>query len=295
MAPTPEPKSPTVIRDDESSFDGVIAFMWRQKIPLLVMASLGAVVGVTTSFLFTPQFKADAVLIPSDENLGSNLNGALGNLSGLASLVGLDKSGSKENEAVETLKSRVLTSKYIEANNLLPILFPKRWDAIKGKWKADGSGRVPTVNDGFLLFDKSIRDVVQNRKTGLINVSVTWEDPVLARHWVDGLVDAANDVLRVQAVERSTRNLEYLKKAAENTTVFEVKSTIYKLMESEIKKQMLAIGGKDYAFRVVDPAVVPERKVFPTRSVFLILGAILVPGLWCTFFALRTYKQTKIR
>jgi uncharacterized protein involved in exopolysaccharide biosynthesis len=295
MTSNQEPKSPTVILDDESSFDRAMVFTWRHKVPLLVMVCLGAALGFATSFLFTPKFRADAILIASDETLGANLSGTLGSLGGLASLVGLDKSANKENEAVETLKSRALTSKYIEANHLLPILFQKRWDSINGKWKPDGSSRVPTVNDGFLLFDKEIRNVVENRKTGLINISVTWEDPILAKQWVDGLVDAANDVLRLRAVDRSSRNLEYLKKAAESTTVFEVKTTIYKLMETEIKKQMLATGGKDYAFRVVDPAVVPERKVFPIRGLFLILGAILIPGLWCTFFALKTYKQKTIR
>jgi uncharacterized protein involved in exopolysaccharide biosynthesis len=68
----------------------------------------------------------------------------------------------------------------------------------------------------------------------------------------------------------------------------EVKATISKLMETEIKKEMVATGDKNYAFRVVDPPVVPERKVFPLRSVFLILGGLAAPVFWSLMIVLRS-------
>jgi uncharacterized protein involved in exopolysaccharide biosynthesis len=36
---------------------------------------------------------------------------------------------------------------------------------------------------------------------------------------------------------------------------------------------MMALQNKDYAFRVVDPAVVPDKKSFPRRPLFAALGA----------------------
>jgi uncharacterized protein involved in exopolysaccharide biosynthesis len=278
-----------VVVESESDFDRAIAFMWRYKVQLLVAACLGGAAGFAISFLFTPQYKADAVLVPSDEMLGANLNGMLGSLGGLASLVGLDKSGNKESEALETLKSRALTTLYIDKNGLLPVIFHSRWDPIARDWKA--GSHIPTLADGYRVFDKQIRTVVENRKTGLVSISITWEDPHLAKEWTDGLVNAANDTLRTQAIERSARNIEYLKKASDETSVMEVKSTISKLMEAEIKKQMVASGDKNYAFRVVDPPVAPERKDFPHRSVFLVLGAIAAPVLWSLFIVLTRYKR----
>jgi uncharacterized protein involved in exopolysaccharide biosynthesis len=58
---------------------------------------------------------------------------------------------------------------------------------------------------------------------------------------------------------------------------------------------MIAAGGKDYAFRVVDPAVVPERKVFPVRSLFLVLGALFVPAIWSVTIALRRRNARVVR
>jgi uncharacterized protein involved in exopolysaccharide biosynthesis len=271
---------PPAFFDEDSIFERGAAFLFRHKGALALMAVLGGAAGFAISYGFTPLYTADAILIPSDEMLGITQGGSLGGLGGLASLVGVNvPGGNKQNEAVETLRSRGLTRSYIESNGLLPILFQNKWNFGTHNWT---SRRVPTLDDGYRKFDKKIRAVVENRKSGLVTISITWEDPQLAKQWVDGLVQGANDLLRKQAIERSAHNLEYLQKAAEATSIMEVKTTVYKLMESEIKKQMIASGDKNYAFRTVDPAVVPERKVFPKRFLFLISGALIGALAWCT-------------
>jgi uncharacterized protein involved in exopolysaccharide biosynthesis len=252
---------------------------------------MGGIAGIAVSYLFTPAFRADALLVPSDEVLGLNQNALLGGIGGLASLVGIGGSGSRESEALAVLKSRALTSAYIRDNELLPIIFHDRWNSEAHKWKSDKNGQVPTLQDAYTIFDKSIRLVVENRKTGLITISVTWRDPKLARQWVDGLVNAANNFLRRQAIERSTNNLEYLKKELDKTSIVTVKDTISKLMETELKKQMMASGNSDYAFRIVDPAVVPERKVFPKRSIFAVIGSIFGCMIWLSVVAFRNKRS----
>jgi uncharacterized protein involved in exopolysaccharide biosynthesis len=271
--------------DGRSDINRIVLQLWKRRFVLVLLAVVGGGAGFALTFWVSPKYKADAVLIASDEILGLNASGALGSLGGLASLVGVGGAGNKESEAVETLKSRGLTISYIESKGLMPILFPGRWDAETNKGKANFLGRVLTLEDGYLKFDKSIRTIVENRKTGLVTITVTWTDPNLAEQWVEGLVKAANDRLRSKAEERSSRNLEYLRKASEATSVMEVKTSIYKLMETEIKKQMVAYGAEDYAFRTVDPAIVPQRRSYPVRAFFLLFGAFLVPliylmGVW---------------
>jgi uncharacterized protein involved in exopolysaccharide biosynthesis len=273
------------VNDGRSDLNRIILQLWRRRFFLALLATAGGAAGFALSFWVSPEYKADAVLIASDEILGLNANGALGSLGGLASLVGVGGAGNKESEAVETLKSRGLTSSYIESNGLMPILFPGRWDAATNKGKPNFLGRTPTLEDGYRKFDKSVREVVENRKTGLVTITVKWTDPILAKQWVDGLIKATNDRLRTKAEERSSRNLEYLRKASEATSIMEVKTSIYKLMETEIKKQMVAYGADEYAFRTVDAATVPERRSFPVRSLFLFFGALLFPlvylaGVW---------------
>jgi uncharacterized protein involved in exopolysaccharide biosynthesis len=285
---TANPKPSEVMPETMSNLEQAIVFLVRHKALLLALAIAGGAAGFALSFCFTPLYRADAVLVPSDEIQGLSENGGI--VGGLASLVGVGAPGSKESEAIETLKSRALTRSFIEANGILPIIFHKRWDSATKKWRVDRQGRVPTLEDGFREFDKNILTVVENHKTGLINISIIWEDPALAKQWIVGLVDAANDRLRTQAISRSTLTLEYLQKVSATMSITEVKTAIYKLIESEIKKQMIAAGGKDYAFRVVDPPVVPERKVSPVRSLYSVGGALIVPAIWSLILVLRRYN-----
>src|SRR5258707_872970 len=83
----------------------------------------------------------------------------------------------------------------MQANELLPVLFHNKWDSTAHKWKSDRKDYVPTLADGYKLFDNSIRTVIENRKTNLTSLSITWEDPKLAKQWADGLVNATNDLL----------------------------------------------------------------------------------------------------
>jgi uncharacterized protein involved in exopolysaccharide biosynthesis len=55
----------------------------------------------------------------------------------------------------------------------------------------------------------------------------------------------------------------------------ELRSVIYSLIESEIKKAMLARGDIEFALRVVDPAVVPEKPSSPKRWLWMLGGGIL--------------------
>jgi uncharacterized protein involved in exopolysaccharide biosynthesis len=273
----------------ESLFDRGFKLLLQHIRLFLSLTVSGAIAALAISYSFTPVFKADITLVPSDETLGLDQNSLLGGFSGIASLVGVGGGalGNKESEAIAILRSRGLVWSYMQANELLPILFPKKWDSAAHKWKSDKKSYVPTLEDGYRMFDKDIRNVVENRKTNVITLYLTWQDPRLAKQWADGLVDAANDLLRRQQIERSTKNLDYLRTASEKTSIVEVKNSIYKLMESEIKKQMIAMGNKDYAFRVVDPAVVPERKVFPKHSYFAVFGAAAGAVIW---FLLVTFR-----
>ncbi len=52
----------------------------------------------------------------------------------------------------------------------------------------------------------------------------------------------------------------------------ELQRSIYSLIESEIKKVMIANGSDEFAFRVVDPARVPEQRVSPKRALITAVG-----------------------
>ena len=58
------------------------------------------------------------------------------------------------------------------------------------------------------------------------------------------------------------------------TDVVTVKQAIYSILQSEINKEMLARGNDEYAFKILDPAVAPERPSTPPAW-FLMLGGLV--------------------
>lgn len=266
-------------KSDEITFYDLALFAIRKW--WIGVLCMGLAVGLALWLAITgqPIYRAEATLIlaqPPDQS-ESGLSGQLGSLAALAG-VSLRGSSDRKSEAIATMQSRTLTDSFVKDNNLLPVLFASRWDQATQQWKPDV--KVPTLWDANKLITRDVRKVVEDRKTGLITLAVEWSDPELAAAWAFDLVERTNKLLQQSAYERSTRNIEYLKKQLEQTNIIEVRQAIYKLMESELKTSMLAQRSEDYAFKVLDSAVVPEEKVRPRRVLIVALGIVAGMFLW---------------
>lgn len=239
------------------------------------------------SYLVKPVYKADVLLSPAQNPAGMSggKSSMAGQLGGLASIAGLASQDTPTTQVyLATLKSRLLTEQFVKEKNLLPVLFAADWDSGTGTWKSSVK-KPPTLWDANRLFEKSIRTVVEDKKTSLITMVIAWGDPTLAASWANELVARTNTFLRTVAVERSSRNLRYLQQQLEKTSVIEVRQSIDNLIENEIKTLTLAEGADEYAFWVIDPAVVPEKRSSPDRILFAVGGLAL--GFICgTLFAL---------
>ena len=152
----------------------------------------------------------------------------------------------------------------------MPVLFAADWDENQRTWRV-ASDDVPTTEDAYRLFD-SIRSVDEDLSTGLITVTVTWTDPKLAADWANALVDDVNEQLRDRAILVSRKNLEFLNAELRTVGEIEVRTAIYGLIEAEMKNAMFANARSEYAFKVIDPAVVPEKKHWPNRLLLVLIG-----------------------
>jgi hypothetical protein len=74
-----------------------------------------------------------------------------------------------------------------------------------------------------------------------------------------------NDYLRANAIAQSERNIAFLGQEAAKTYVVGVKQAICEILQSEIRKEMLARGSEEYAFRILDRALPPERAASPRK------------------------------
>jgi uncharacterized protein involved in exopolysaccharide biosynthesis len=259
--------------------------LYRYRVALFVFGCTVAV-GVV-SLVLRKQYDAAVVIsavTTTSEKSFSGAGGALGGLSSIAALAGMSLGGdSKKAESIATLQSQALTARYIQDNNLLPILYPDKWDAKTGKWTDTNPKTMPTLWKAIQFF-KHVRTVSTDTKTGLVTLTIRWDDPVLAAKWANGLVKMANDYEREAAMVEADRNKAYLTQQAAETDNVGIKQATYNLLQAEISKGMIARGTDQYAFKVIDPAIVAEKAAFPQKTIW-VLAAFFGSSILAVFYA----------
>jgi uncharacterized protein involved in exopolysaccharide biosynthesis len=281
----------------EISLDALLAAARRDLWSVLGCVVLLTALTAAAAFIMVPKYRVQVVMLPvkADDTRGA-LAGMVGQLGGLAGLAGLSLGGgSNKDEYLEYLRSKAFTARFIEDQKMLPVLFDKYWDEDNARWDVDDPEDVPTLADGVRRFDRSVRAVQEDRRTGIITLSVVWKNRELAARWANLLVEQANRDLRQRAIEEADASLRYLDVELAKTNVVGLQQSIYRLIESEIRVKMLANVRESYAFKVIDPAVAPDADdwIRPKRAAMIAIGAFvgLLAGLVVVAWRLRRAQQ----
>ena len=282
MAYIPPVESEEVETVDFRTFMGL---MWRYRRSVAVTCVVFGLASLGLALFLQPYFKADTVLVyVHDKGMGNGQGSLDEALGGLASLAGMNLmgAGAEDSEALAVLDSRRLAEEFIERNHLVPVLLrnsrkrPTMWRAVR-RFK----------EDGVLLVHKDPRK-------DTTTVTITWKDPQQAAEWANGFAALANEVIREHTVDESSRNIAYLNEQIAKTTAVDLRRMLYDILEGQTKTLMLANAREEYAFQVVDPAVVPEIKAGPHRSLIVLGGLVLGLALAGGFaFAHDRYRRQR--
>jgi uncharacterized protein involved in exopolysaccharide biosynthesis len=267
----------TPIPQDEISLKEILQLLRRRKWAVLLVTAVFTLTAGVAAKLTPKTYKASIIVSAATNQPGSGqtggLNSVVSQFSGLASLAGLAMGGdSHRAESIAVLQSEALTEGYIRDNDLLPVLYPKQWDALQKRWNVTDPEKTPTVWKATQKFKRSIANVSTDTKTGLVTLTIVWKDRQLAAKWANELVKKTNDYLRAKAIVEADRNIKYLNGEALTTDVVGVKTAIFSIMQNEINKEMLARGSDEYALKVVDPAVAPEEPYSPQPVMWILIG-----------------------
>jgi uncharacterized protein involved in exopolysaccharide biosynthesis len=245
-------------------------------------------VGLAVAYaLFSPEvFKAETLLAPATEEK-SAASSALSQFGGLAAMAGISiPSDSNVEQVVATLNSRKFLCTYINQNNLIPVLFEEVWDEASQSWLVQTQEDEPTEQKAIKYFKDNLLAVSEDKKSGLITLSISWKDPEVAAEWANDLVKQLNEQLREKAITDSQKRIGYLEQELAKTTLQDMRAVLYNLLESEKQKAMLANVNEDFALEVIDPAVAPETKEKPKRKLIVALGGVCggFLGIFAVFF-----------
>lgn len=281
--------------DDEIDLRELFGALWAGSRKIIAITAVFAFVSVIYALSLSDQFKATVLLAPAQSD-SSDLSGALGQLGGLASLAGVDIGGGDSSEAQmaqEIMKSWSFIDVFIAENNIsVEVYAAEGWsrgsnelqidddiyDAETKTWlvENDNTGEVGPPSSWVLFQAFSERLVVsENKKSGLVSVSIEYYSPQIAKQWLDMYVAAINAHMQQRQMEKVTNNINYLQAQIENTSIAEMREVFYTIIAEQTKNKMLAEASPEYAFVAVSPSMVPEEKSQPERAFICIIGTLL--------------------
>ena len=281
--------------DDEIDLRELFGVLWAGKIKIIAITAVFALASVIYALSVPNQYKATALLSPAQSS-GGGLSGALGQLGGLASLAGVNIGGGESSEAQvaqEIMKSWNFIEGFIKSNDLaVEIYAAEGWskssnslqinsdlyDESNSQWLVENNdtGELGPPSSWKLFGDfLGMLSVSEDKKSGLVSVSIEYYSPQIAKHWLDLYVAAINGHMQERKMAEVTRNITYLEAQIKKTNIAEMKEVFYTIIEEQIKSKMLAEASPDYAFVPVSPSMVPEEKSQPKRALICILGTLL--------------------
>jgi uncharacterized protein involved in exopolysaccharide biosynthesis len=298
--------------DDEIDLRELFGVLWAGKIKIIAITVVFAVASVIYALSVPNQYKATALLAPAQSD-GGGLSGALGQMGGLASLAGISLGGGESGEAQiaqEIMKSWSYIEGFITENNIAVEVFAAEgwskgsnelqidddlYDTETKIWSVrnDATGEVGPPSSWELFEEFSERLAVsEDKKSGLVSVSIEYYSPQVAKQWVDLYVESINRFMQQRQVTKVSLNIEYLQAQIGKTSIAEMHEVFYSIIEEQTKNKMLAEASPDYAFVAVGPSMVPEEKSQPKRALICILG-VLLGGMLSVLLVLVTHYARK--
>ena len=282
-------------QDDEIDLKELFIALWKGKWIIILVTVIFAVGGVLYALSQPNTYKAEAVLASANDSKSGGLAAMASQFGGLASLAGISLGGGGTDSkamALATLQSRQFLNAFIHKYDLLvPLMAGEKWnpstdtlqlnpeiyDTQSKIWIREvepGKTPEPTDWEAYKEFKKIIA-VSESKDNGLVTLSITHLSPTIAKQWVDWLVIDLNAWVKKQSLDEARRNISYLEEQIERTSISDMQSVFYQLIEEQTKNLMLAQVQDEFAFKIIDPAVVPEEKAGPKRALICVLAFLL--------------------
>ncbi len=281
--------------DDQIDLRELFGVLWSDKIKIIVITAIFAVGSVFYALSIPNQYKATALLAPAQSD-GGGLSSVLGQLGGLASLAGVsigDGESSESQIAQEIMRSWSFVEGFITDNEIaVEVYAAEGWNRESNQLKIDNdvyevetkTWRVEDDHTGiegpptsWQLFEEFLErlSVSEDKKSGLVSVSIEYYSPQIAKEWLDRYVASINAHMQSRQVAKVSNNIDYLKAQIDKTSIAEMREVFYTIIEEQTKNKMVAEASPDYAFVAVSPSMVPEEKSQPKRALICISGTLL--------------------
>ena len=313
LTPNKDPFLQNPYPDDEIDLKELFMVLWGGRWLISAVTGLAVAISVAVALSLPNIYTASALLAPAESG-GGGLSGLMKQYGGLASLAGVSLPGGEEGSraqlGMQLMRSRAFIGDFVERRDILPelmaveswdagsgdIIFdPESYDAASKTWLRDVDGprlAKPSAQEAHKAFVE-VLGVSEDKQTGYITVSIDHQSPVIAAQWVNWLVEDVNAAVKAQDVTEAKKSIEYLKQQIANTSLADLQAMFFELIQSQTETVMLTEVRPEYVFKTIDPAVVPEEKSKPSRSLICVLGTLLGGMLGVVIVLIRHYARSE--
>ena len=277
----------SVNHDDEIDLLELINVLWDEKIKIFAITAVAAFISVIYALTQPNIYHADALLAPAADDGGGGMSRLFGQFGGLASLAGVslpDDGVNKSELGLEVLKSRKFVSEFVERHKITPQLMAvDYWDPDTRELKLDAGvydekskawldkDGLPSNEEVYETFN-DILIIEKDTTSEFVRVGFKHKSPDIAAEWTRLVIKDLNDAIRRQDIDEAESSIAYLKQQVAASPLADLRNLFYELIQSQTEIMMLANVRKEYVFKTIDPATVPEFKSEPKRALICISG-----------------------
>tara|TARA_B100000676_G_scaffold239275_1_gene239874 strand:- start:1202 stop:2371 length:1170 start_codon:yes stop_codon:yes gene_type:complete len=303
-----ESDRPKIITNSTIDFKVLLKALIEKKIFIIFFTLFVTILGTCSSFLFTKLYTAQISLYPAKTDISQGL----GQFQSLAANLGMNSANSDQNFNIpDVVKSRRISLNVVN----------QKWVSKSGKkidlinlWKLNKPSWISTFNnndiDSLVIIEKATKrfkdhvKVTEDRMSGLIRVSTTFQDPFIASAIANFIGKQVEVYIQKENSAQSTKEkifisdrLSIVKKELEQTEsalknfkernrgyeespelfmIFsqlfrevEAKKQVYLTLQQQLELARIEEVKQSPIIHILDYAVPPIRKSFPRRSVFI--------------------------
>jgi uncharacterized protein involved in exopolysaccharide biosynthesis len=291
--------------DDEIDLLALFSVLWRRRWFALLFVVFAAVVSVVVSLRLPNVYASHALLVPVQKDAGGGLASMASQFGGLASLAGvnLNKEASKSDQAVEFVKSWPFWDEFLKKHSLKAELFAaKGYDRERAeiifdddifsqdkRWvrkPREGFEPEPSTWEVFRAVQTKLQ-VSVDKKTGFVTIKFEHVSPAFAKSLVDKLIVELNAGFQRKDKDEATKNIEFLSNKARETSLANMQTVFYSMIENQMKVLMLAESTDEYLFKILVKPMVSEEKVGPKRSIIVVVSCLMALFVFFVFALVR--------
>ena len=237
--------------------------LWRYLGAIVLAVMLIAFAG--TKLLLVKWYRATAILHPLESSFTGprGFGGQFGVTGGGSVLQQLTGGGGQSQEAweyISVLKSHAFISAIIEEHHLGPML------ARHGRGTQTPWHQYEEMLDRF--------DAQFELKSGNISLHFDDPDPATAQLVLGYFIDRLREKLRIQQVDESKAAAQSLQEEAEHTSDSLLQDRLFEMVAQQRQRLVVAQVQADFAFKVIEPPVVPDRAFWPSGTLNAIFAGI---------------------